>query len=163
MRAEGSVTRIGDTGKRSRGAAPIALQIANWKEICNPKSAIANWERKGEGGRPGKRRMGDGVPSAAGSSRTLFPLTFREAGMVLGTVVRFPRVIRAGPSWSARALAGTPINASADVFVDLLAVENPEDPDFGRHDLEYHAVVADTELPVPFQGSLEGFPMLLRG
>ena len=60
MRAEGSVTRIGDTGKRSRGAGGKAVSIADFKLEGNLQSEIRNRKLGAEGGRRKARETANG-------------------------------------------------------------------------------------------------------
>lgn len=54
-----------------------------------------------------------------------------------------------------------PFGSSTNNLVNVLAVENPQDPDLGPHNLVQHAIVPDTEFPIPLQGPPEGRPKLL--
>jgi hypothetical protein len=49
-----------------------------------------------------------------------------------------------------------------DLVVNLPAVENPEDPDFGPYDLVHSAIVPHAELPVSLQSPLQRLSVLLR-
>ncbi len=51
---------------------------------------------------------------------------------------------------------GTPEDASEDILVDLLSVEDSEDPDLGPRDPVHDAVFPDPKLPVSLQAPLQG-------
>ena len=63
----------------------------------------------------------------------------------------------------ARCLDRTPAESLEDVVVNLLAVDDAENPDLGPRDLVYHPVISDAQLPIPFQGLFQRRPMLLGG